>query len=94
MPVARPWLPGSESGLLDWWGDDLVGVEIGYFEQSSPSASCVYDSRAVPSAGVRTHSLHYIDLCNVQGKQNKKHEIKKLKSLETSALRMGAPTCR
>jgi hypothetical protein len=43
------------------------------------------------SLSLRSHSLHYIDLCNAQGKQKKEHEIKKLKSLQIATLRMGAP---
>lgn len=43
------------------------------------------------SLNLRTHSLHYLDLCNAAGKQKKEHEIKKLKSLEIDTLRMGAP---
>lgn len=43
------------------------------------------------SLNLRTHSLHYIDLCNAEGKKKKEHEIKKLKSLQVAALRLDAP---
>lgn len=43
------------------------------------------------SLSLRAHSLHYLDLCNAEGKQKKEHEIKKLKSLQIASLRMGAP---
>lgn len=42
------------------------------------------------SQNLRTHCLHHLDLCNAAGNQKKEHEIKKLKSLQCSTLRMRA----
>jgi hypothetical protein len=67
------------------------GHSIGASAHESPIHGKKRAINHIFSLNLRTHSLHYIDLCKPAGKKKKEHEIKKLKSLEMSALRMGAP---
>ena len=67
------------------------GHSIGASAHESPIKGKKRAVNHIFSLSLRTHSLRYVDLCNAQGKQKKEHEIKKLKSLQISTLRMGAP---
>lgn len=67
------------------------GHSIGASAHESPIHGKKRAVNHIFSLNLRTQSLHYIDLCNAQGKKKKEHEIKKLKSLEINSLGMGAP---